>query len=583
MDIFGKAEQFNKNVSLVRSETGPSRRFVSRTFLNGEVRNLPAHQVPSRDPYESMNLWRYPFTGQYTNCVQNGSTVQCRMQEGTGTGRTEKVYIRMVCQNNSSTNPCQYIPAPLWLKGWNFQNPNGEPIQFGDGTILWVNICTSHDNESWPFVSDLILSDGQYGIGDIIQPNEVVEIYIELVGNWLQVSGIENPWIKGDSFFNVTFQPDSVIRLNPATLTGQLQVNEMSLDIWQPITDASTMASRQRLIKNMTLSAIYPYYRHQSFSMALQPSSSYSVLLNGLNGDTNTVWILIRNSYVGTDLLNFIGLSSFQILNEGGNPITSQNVVTDVINRDIMFPQKFLGSFAYYHNFYHWCFSAQNTAPLAMIQLGLKLGAYSFTGGEQLIINTPPAGANEVIALQINAFPTQTGTGQTISNPQVLTGGFTINWHTPNGQISDTGFIPFDQSNEGVAAIIEAMDQFTGTVTVTGFPVTFPTNVTGGITSGGTITTWAPTTAVTFTFGGDYALQPLDALGWVMTFLPQACFVEVTNGSSTYMAPISVGPVINTAGQYGIQAGNTYNLDVYTVTSAIASISDRGYVKAQYS
>lgn len=575
MDVQAKAFTFNKNVSIVRSETGPVRSFVATKFMDGRVRNLPEHQIPASDPYELANIWRYPAQGQYTAALINGSQVQFRINEGTGTGKIEAIYLRMIVQNNSSTHYCQYLPAPFWLKGWNWQNPNGEIIQYGDGTLLWLQGASAHDSEHWPFVAQMINSSPQYGLADEIAPSEMVEIQIELKGNWLQTGNIENPWIKGDQFFYATFQPDAVTRVYPAILTGQLNIIDMSLDMHMPNTDQKTIQNRAQLIKSMQVDSVFPYYRNQSFNMALQANSSYTLLLNGLSGDVVFIWILLRNSYIGTDLFNCLPISSFQFLDSGGNPITSQNLITDVMNRDIFFPRHFLGQLAQYQNIYHWNFASQDTAPLSMIELGLKLGSYPFTGNEKLVLNTAPAGNNEVLNLAFTVPATQTGAGQTPTASPPTVGGFYFLFTTPNGGQNQSALVQANATNTDVQNIIEAMPNFSGSVTVTGFPLAF-TGTASGIGNAGISAT------ATITFGGDYALQPLASEGFSLITHWAGMQTEITNGAVDYLAPVVIGTTTNPAGVAGIQNGNTYYIDIYAVTSAIATITKEGYVRAQY-
>lgn len=570
MDVYAKAAQFNGNVNIRKVDTGPSRSFRTVQMLDGSVRNFPEHQIPARDTYEISNLWRYPAQGEYTGILQSGGQVLVRINEGTGSGDVERVKLRMIVQNTSSSLSAEYIPAPFWIKSHQFRTPNGEPIQTTDGTITFLNIAGANDSDNWRYQQEAILSNDQYGISQPIEPLQTQEIEIDLLGDWISAGQVYIPWIKGDMYWYPTFQPDSVIRLSG----GQLQVVDMSLDMYMSNTDASTLAKRRDYINSMPIDLVVPYVRNQTFTMSLQANSNYTLLLNGLTGDSVFLYILLRNSYVGTDLLSFWPISSFQVQDSAGVAITPPQYITDLVDRTIYYPRSFLGRLAHLNNVYTWNFANDPTAPLSLILNGMKLGSYPFTGNEKLLINTAPAGSNEVITYSFLAVPTQTGAGQAPASPQLTAGGFYFFFNTPNGTQKSSLITP-SMTNAQVATAIEDINFFTGTVTVTGFPLAF-TGTASGIGNTGI------SAASTITYGGAYALQPMEAQGYELYAQPAALNLEILNGATDYMAPVIIEEATSTQGVWGIANGNSYIIDIYSYTTGILNIAKGGNPTVTY-
>lgn len=571
MDVYNKAKLYNSNVSIAKIDVGPKWTFRGVQMLDGKVRVFPEHQIPPSEPYQISNIWRYPAQGQYSNILQNGGQVQFRINEGTGSGRVEKVYLRMIVQNSNSSQNAEYIQAPLWIKTNNWQTPNGELIQQCDGTVLWLSSIGAHDSDGWRYMSELELSNDQYGLSTVIEPLAFQEIQIELIGNWIDTANVFIPWIKGDMFYYPTFQPDNVIRLSG----GMLTVVDMSLDMHMSNTDVEEINKVAQVIKKTELNFVVPYVKNQTFTMALQANSSYTLLMNGLTGDVVFMWMLIRNSYVGTDLSSYWPLASFQFTDSGGNPISSNNLITDEMDRNIYYPRHFLGRAAHINNIYHWNFCNEDTAPLSLILLGCKQGAYAFTGNEKLVINTAPAGTNEVLTLQFFAIPTQTGAGQTWNSGSPVVGGFYFIFQTPNGGQKSL-LVPANSTNQQVEDAIEGMNFFSGTVTVSGFPLAF-TGTASGIGNTGISAT------ATITYGGAYALQPMEQEGYILYAIPSAFQTELTNGAVNYLAPVEINETTSTPGVYGIASGNTYIIDLYAYTTGIVNLKQNGTPSVTYS
>lgn len=572
MDVFAKAQQFNPNVNIRKIDLGPSRSFRAVQMLDNSVRNFPEHQIPARDAYEINNMWRYPAQGEYSGILQSGGQVLFRINEGTGSGDIERVKLRMLVQNTSSSLGAEYIPAPFWLKNHQFRTPNGEPIQTTDGTTTWLSIAGANDSDQWRSQAECILSNDEYGIAQPIEPLQYQEIEIDLLGDWISCGKVYIPWIKGDMYWYPNFQADNVIRLSG----GQLNVVDMSLDMYMSNTDAQTLARRRDYINQMPVDVVVPYTRNQTFTQALQANSSYTFLLNGLTGDVDFMWFVLRNSYIGTDLMSFWPIASFQIQDSAGVAITPPQMVTDLQSRCIYYPRSFLGRLAHLNNVYFWSFANDPTAPLSLILNGLKLGSYPFTGNEKLVINTAPAGNNEVVTYSFRAVTTQTGATQTVTSPQLTVGGFYYFFSTPNG-LQKTILINTTWSNAQVATAIEDINFFTGTVTVTGFPLVF----TGTASGVGDATSISATATVTYT--GAYALQPMEAQGYELYAQPAAFSIELTNGGVNYMAPVIINETTSTQGVWGIANGNTYILDIYAETTGILNIAKGGNPTVTYS
>jgi len=179
--------------------------------------------------------------------------------------------------------------------------------------------------------------------------------------------------------------------------------------------------------------------------------------------------------------------------------------------------------------FYGWSFSAKDSGVVEFIMTGRVNGQRGFSGNEQLVIDTAPAGANEVQTIAFAASPT----GNTIY----------FIWLTPFGAFSSVP-IAFNSNATAIQNAIEAIDNFEGTVTVSGAFSAAPSQ--------------------TFTFGGNYGNRSMFLQGYQLLAFATGTVAGASVGSTT----------VSTQGVRGITNGQTATLTIVAFSTAIYHITN---------
>jgi hypothetical protein len=528
-DFFTKLAQQAAATSLIPTDTGPSHRYQVVQTLAGQVVHLPAHQVPSKNPYREWNLWRYSASGQYTDALANGSTVNIKIDRRSGSGHIKEAYLRLVVQNQDATNTASYIPVPLWIKTIEFKTPSGELIHSFDGLQLWFMICNNYDTDSWQSILHELRSSKDYLNGEEFYPSTTDTVYIPLIGSFLSAADFFQPAIDGDLQCNITFQPDGVIRYPYNNVT--LKIVEMSLDCEMEQLTPENLLLQVQQFSAEKYNAMIPYTRKQQWNLTLNANTTYTLDLSSIKGDVVSIWFYIRDANPTLQsVFTFTPIESFQYKNSEGAPITGQQLVEDDFLRHIRCPKQFLGRFFRDRHVYPIIFSESDRAFLSLVNIGLKLGAYPFTTNEKLTFTTTNAGVNEVITVTPGAATTS--------------GTFQMLFVSPDGS-AITPPLAYNATPTDIKNAIEDLDIFQGTVTVSAsFNTTGPK---------------------TITYGGGYKNRPMQRRGYNL--------IPIFNNmitTGTALTPVTAQ--VTTVGKWGMTSGASYQLEVLAFTTALLTI-----------
>lgn len=549
MDFYGKTATIIPEVSIVPSDTGAAHPVTAISMLSGATLTVPSYQVPVKNPYRLVNMWRYQASGQYDNVLSTGGQVQIPIIRGSGSGHVEKVWLRIQVRNQTASS-IQMQPVPLWLQSLTFQTPSGATISTIQGTQLYGNIASVYMMEEWFEVSKACGMNIEYESGDPVEANDTVTYYVPLIGNFLEAGSFFLPATSGDLQCYCNFWPDNNIR---NTGTGPLTVVQISLDVKMEMLAPPLLDKTKQLFKGQRFDYLIPYYKWQSFNQQLTVGQTAQLQLSSIKGDVCFIDFVIRPSYVKDDLTNFQIIDSYQYQNQEGIGISGQQFIDDVFSRKILYPMQNDGTLTRHRRWYRHVFANNDHAPKNMLNYGLKLGAYPFDNHNTLNIITPAlAGINERWSLVTNVFGT---------NPHG--GNVMFTWQTPDGLSSSSIEVPYtdlDTNGSPLAkAAIEGMTAFTGTV-----------NITGRISLN--------TLLIEFT--GNYGNRALADEGYVLQ-VNSALFATIPTigGAPGNQMAIPLYAVVNTQGRNGIVNGATYLIDVYATTSGYCSLLPDGSMK----
>jgi hypothetical protein len=444
----------------------------------------------------------------------------------------------MVITNNGTGNT-QYIPAPLWFQFEQWQNPAGQIIQQMTETSRWLSIVASYDDDAWDSISQAVGSNLVYQYGLEILQGQTTTYYIPLIGNWLEAGKVFLPGVDGDLFLNLTFYPNNITKSSGPDCTFV----QLSLDLDMDLLDGPSLDMQIAALRTPGnyFDYVGPFWRTQQWTQTLNAGAQYTFNLSGIKGDVMDLFFMIRDATLATDtFLYYIPFASYQINNSGGVAISGQQLIDGQFNRLIQSNDFYPGSFFDFRSVYSHIFSRSNTAFIAMIHVGMKQGAYPFTTNEQLLINTMPQGTNEVITVTPSAA--------------IGGGSFVLSWIV-NGSVPSIQSVslPYNVTNAALNSAIEGLLNFQGTVTITGGPL-YEDN------------------PITITFGSAYQNMPLAGNSNVFDFDTSG----LSGGAAPYVISFTV--TTTTPGVYGITGGNTFNINVYALTSEISRLTSDGQI-----
>jgi len=549
MDFFGKTATIIPEVSIAPSDTSQAHPTTNISMLTGATLTVPSYQVPVKNPYRLVNMWRYQASSLNNQILGSGGQVQIPLLRGSGSGHVEKVWLRLQVKNNTAAS-IQMQPVPLWIQNLVFQTPSGATITTIQGTALYGNIASVFMLEEWAEISKACGMNLEYESGDPVEPGETVTYYIPLVGNFLEAGTFFLPATSGDIQCYVNFWPDNNIR---NTGTGPLDLIQCSLDLKMEMMAPRLLDATKALFKSQRFDYLIPYYKWQSFNPQLTVGATTQLTLSSIKGDVVFIDFVLRPSMVKDDLTNFQLIDSYQYQNQEGIGISGQQFIEDTFSRRILYPAQNDGTLTRHRRWYRHVFPNNDHAVKNILNYGLKLGAYPFDNHNTLNIITPPvAGVNETWALNTNTFGTAPYGGTAV-----------FIWTTPDGNTSISDQVPYtDFASVGhplAKAAIEAMPNFTGTVTITG---TLALN------------------NILIQFNGNYSNRALADEGYILQIQSALfCTIPTIVGAPGNQMGIPVIAVVSTPGTHGITNGATYICDVYATTTGYCSLLPDGSMK----
>jgi hypothetical protein len=535
-DFLRKTKELNKVTTLAPSIVPESDPFVYAPNLAGERLLIPSYQLPETSPYENSNIYRYTASGNYTNNLNTGGGVQIYLTRGSGSGPLNGVLCLRMQVYNPNASACYFIPAPLWIQNIQYFTPSGSPVAVQDGQGLYNNIEENADSDEYYMLQKALVANNAYCDGDPILPSQTANIYIPLQGNPLSPGKFLMAAMAGDFQILVNFFSSSVFQ----TSGGNCNLVAMTIEAPMAQLSEGALSSAVTQYKMMKHSWFYPYERVQTVTQNWNASSQYQIQLTGIAGDVTFIRFAMYPSLSGQDLANPVPISTFQFLNNGGEPISGMNVIEELYNRAIQQPKWVSGRSSRRTKKYIYCWAKNNDGVKSLIQKGQKYGSYPFTNKESIIITTAQAGTNEVVTLTPSSAPTS--------------GTFQLLWTNPDMGDCITAPIAYNATAATIQSAINNLLNFTGSCTVTG--------------------TMATSVVVTFT-GGGYQNRSMNSDGF--------CLEVVGNSLIGTTYTIGVSSTVTTAGVSGITSGNSYILKIWAYTTSLGHQLTDGTVESQNS
>jgi hypothetical protein len=450
--------------------------------------------------------------------------VQVYLTRGSGSGPLNgPPVVRMQVYNPSSTVPCYFEPAPLWLQNIQYYTPSGAPVATQDGQGLWENICENLNGDEYYEWQKALMSDNTYNGGDPILPLQTATIYIPLIGNPLSCGKALIAALAGDFQVLLNFWPSSVFQNSG----GNCNLVSLSIDTMQAQLSEASLSNLISQYKMGKHNWFYPFERVMTVTQNWTAGAAYQVPLTGIAGDVTLMRFALYPTLTQGDMANPVPISSFQIQNNAGEPISGMSYIDDAWNRCVMQPQYFKGRASRRTKKYAYLFSKNIMGAQQLIQDGVKYGSYPFTNKESIWINTALAGTNEVVTITPSSAPTA--------------GTFQLQWTNPDCGTMISAPLAYNATAATIQAALLTMLNFTGAATVTG----------------------TMATAVVVTFNGyGYENRPLFADGFCLS---------VVNSMIGTLYTIAAPSVVTTAGVAGITSGNSYTLKIWAYTTSVAN------------
>lgn len=510
--------------------TAPLSNFAQVKSFGGRSYTIPIHQLPAATSGVIANTWFFNAVGNYNLALQNPGTQQIKIDRGSGSGKTTgKVWVRLLVQNTSGS-PVYLVPGPFLFTNLQLQTPGGDIINTWDPLGWWLSILGTTSEENWASLSDLLNASNDYESAPPIQAGATKDIWIPLPGNVFSTGEVATRVIQGDTMAYLNFAPPSTTVLSGPT--NALTVNNLALVFEMQQLDNQLIIDIDREYMSFPHSFYYPFMRVMNFTQSWNVNSQYTLQLSGITGGVGMMFMALRASAQGEDCYHGLPITDFQIQNQEGIAITGASFIPEAYNRWAQLARWYLGTWMQNRRFYGWVFGSKDSAAVEFMAVGKPDQVYGFSGNEQLVLDTAPAGTNEALTLTVGAA--------------VTVGSVQFGWTTPNNGGGGTAYsVPVNlatATNAQIVTAIEDIFNFEGTVAVTGGP-------------------FSATGTVTVTFSGNYGNRPLFNEGYFLTVL------GVVN------AGINVVNAITVPGVRGITNGGTYTLTVIAFTPSIMSVS----------
>jgi hypothetical protein len=503
--------------------------------MSGLKLNLKTSQIPAINIYRNNNqAWRYQSNGDLSTILTTGGEVLIQIDRSSGSGPSHEVYLRMIITNNTGAE-VEMVDCYSMLENIEFQTPSGQQIQQFTGRELRSLAVRFFDRDHWRRTAKIVNSNQNYGKGFRLAIGELRLFYVPLIGQFLSTGNYFCPHTDGDINVYVRFKPQSLSVVNGTapTLT-QLQL-DVKQEYMKPV-DRDRMSLSHKTVPHHYF-ILFP--KRQVWNQILNANTAYDFYLNGIKGDVCFIDFAIVRSKTGYEQRNFVPIGDFQIFNNEGDQITSQNPIESDRYRYSIAPEIFPSDYTLFQPYYSYSFASEDGSPMSVVYNAMKLGSYPFTTHERLLIHTGPAGTSEVV----NISP-----GTTFNAGQLQ-----IVWETPFGT-STSNPITWNATNATVKAEIEKIIGFEGTVTLTGVSI-------------------ADNSGINITFGGAYTGLNLYGRGFRFKI------DGYDSNGGTGPCPFSVNLV--TAGVEGIISGSNYILEVTAWCTGILKVSTNGQLEVK--
>jgi hypothetical protein len=502
---------------------------IVKTYGNKNL-NIKASQLPSADIHRNCNWWRYSSKSDLSSMISGAGQAHIQIDRGSGSGHIKAVWLRFQIYNGTGAGVDLVNMAHL-ISEIEFQTPSGQQIQVINGSDLWNIICRMYPVDEFSRIAKLINTNKYYGKGMTIANGETKTFYLPLLTCFLENSQFFVTAVDGDLNCFVRFRPSSATIVSGSAPTLQ----DLSLEVQMEQLPSPKRSGYIKKYKSTIHHFFVPYICRQVVSQTLSASTTYSINLSSIKGDIVWLDFFIRPSITGNALRNYSPVASFRLLNNEGDDLTGQNLITSDFNRYVQQLGYFPSNYSDYANIYSFVFSIDDHAPVNLILNGSKSGNYPFTTYERLEFTTTAAGVNEVWQIAPQGTPDD--------------GAYCFVWVTPNS-VEKTGTLSYDANAATQKAAIEALATFDGIITSSG----------------------VLTSSQTFTFSGNYGYQPLASRGYQL-------YVESLGAKTNADVAVFYTNGLQTAGQYGINSGASHTIEIVGYSTSLLSLLPNGQIE----
>eukprot|EP01130_Rhizamoeba_saxonica_P011732 TRINITY_DN4879_c0_g1_i5.p1 TRINITY_DN4879_c0_g1~~TRINITY_DN4879_c0_g1_i5.p1 ORF type:complete len:496 (-),score=-2.84 TRINITY_DN4879_c0_g1_i5:862-2298(-) len=474
---------------------------------------------------------RQRSNGNITNLLSAGGIVDIRIPGGTGYSNVAGAYLKLSVQASATV---EFVPAAQLIDFISFETASGKVIQklYGDQDLWLKNNLLSQ--QEWEMKASVQNANPCYGpaVDAEMTNGETRDFYIELHGFALKAASVFLPAVSEDLILKIHFRSSASTLRSGSTMPS---LTSLELVLENPhITDNN----RTRQMAGHRLKPhdyLHSYTVKQELSKTLAPATTYEIAMTGFSGLFSEVGFGIRSSITGSSQNIYERIASLEFLDSSNTNIIGGSPVTHLELQKMLYPDQYQDKQPEYLNAYRYPFSL---SARSAVEHGLKGGYHPFSGDERIRFTTPAAEVDEV---------------QTITNDSGLTfdGGFYRLSY--NGEFTDS--LEWNTSNANIGAALNALPSFKdydGTVAVTG----------------------SLSTALVFTFGGNFAGKPINKN---ITLVNES----LDDGGAT--TDVSFSHALTAKGVYGFPASASYIVTIWGSKHVVMRVDKNGQVQVHSS
>lgn len=287
---------------------------VQRPSEHGDVAYV--HKESSNVSVQSDALVSVQAQTTVSSSILAGGTVDFRPARGTVT-RFDHCYLRLSISNTTGA-ACTIQVAPLLLKEFELYAQNGNRKIFTQqGLENWLE-KSYFDYIDWEGgLKSLLGSDSNYSTsGVVIANNTSTTLYIPIV-TFFSSARLFMAGLKEDLLFRFTFNSSDINIIAGANPT----VSDCKLLLRGAYLPDTVKNHHMKLYRSMKLDFPFLDLQRSNVSLTLAPSSTYSVVMSGINSLVSSLFITFRQEPVNAaSYATFVnGAATYDITNQSGS------------------------------------------------------------------------------------------------------------------------------------------------------------------------------------------------------------------------------------------------------------------------